>query len=292
MPEERRIEHELSFSELFSQTFDSFRQNYMKYFLVYLAVEVIIGILATLAVRAIRVPSLSLDETFSGLVSYFRAYAALEVVTLVVGWIIGSMATGVAIRVTSNGLQGKQEDIMESARFVASKLIVLWVLELIVGVLVTLGLIALIVPGIILDIMFYVAAPVLLIEGIGVFASMTRSRQLVAGRWLKTFAFIIVLAIIVGIIGLVGSAIGSAFGAASTLVTDIIKALYVPLTPIGITVFYYSNVSRLAPPSAAQPVTTLMQPAFPAGSKYCPSCGAQLSSGAEFCSKCGAKQPV
>ena len=50
------------------------------------------------------------------------------------------------------------------------------------------GLIALIVPGIILAIVFSLALPVLLIEKKGVLESMGRSHALVGHRWLKTFA--------------------------------------------------------------------------------------------------------
>lgn len=36
-----QVARELSIGELLSHTFDSFRQNFMKYFIVYLVVEVI-----------------------------------------------------------------------------------------------------------------------------------------------------------------------------------------------------------------------------------------------------------
>jgi len=73
------------------------------------------------------------------------------------------------------------------------------------------GVIALIVPGIILSIMFTLAFPVLLIENRGVFDSMGRSRELVGHRWLKTFAAFLVLMIIVAIASAIVDAISAPF---------------------------------------------------------------------------------
>ncbi len=289
------VTKELSIGELLSQTFDSFRQNFFKYFIVYLIVEAIVGVIGTVVALSIKVPALSLTETASQLTGYLSAYVSLEIATAVAGWIIGSIATATAIKLASDRIQGKETSVQSSFMFTVSKLVWIWVLDLVVGVLTVLGFIALIVPGIILVIMFSVALPVLLIEGPGIFESMSRSRQLVGNRWLKTFGFLIVLGIVIGILSLIGGAIASVFGSGSTLAGDLISAFYAPLYPIGITVFYYSNLARLAPPAPSQTITQTM-PAqaspFQSSMKFCPSCGNQLSSGAMFCSKCGAKQPA
>lgn len=292
MSGESQITRELSIGELLSQTFAAFRQGFMKYFVVFLVVEAAVGVLTTLAINTISIPALTIGSSFAAVTAYLKSYASREATTLVIGWIVGSIATAAAVKLASDGLQGKQVDVQSSVRFTFSKLIWIWILELVVGVLTGLGFLALIIPGIIVYIMFSVALPVLLLEGLGVFDSMRRSRVLVGNRWLKTFGFFLILGIIVAILGLIGGAIGSLFGSASMVAGDMISAFYAPLTAIGVTVYYYSNVARLAPPAPAP--TTMMQqtPTIQTGMKFCPSCGAQLTSAAMFCPKCGAKQPV
>jgi uncharacterized membrane protein len=50
----------------------------------------------------------------------------------------------------------------------------------------------------------------------------------------------------------------------------------------------FFSISEMAQGMQPQGATA---PTAPAGMKFCPSCGAQLSANATFCSKCGAKQP-
>ena len=70
------------------------------------------------------------------------------------------------------------------------------------GFVVFLGYIALIVPGIILYVMFYVAVPVAVVENAGVGTALRRSQELTANlRW-RVFAVIFVLGAINGVITL------------------------------------------------------------------------------------------
>jgi hypothetical protein len=166
--------------------------------------------------------------------------------------------------------------------------------SLIIGIVVLLGVIALIVPGIILLIMFSLALPSLLLENHGILDSLGRSRELVGHRWLKTFALFIVIGITVLIATAVADAIGGLFGSASTVVSYLLSAFYLPLIPIALTVYYYSNIARIAPPQMNQPPMpeVISVGTVPGGTKFCINCGTQLPSAATFCSKCGTRQPT
>ena len=94
--------------------------------------------------------------------------------------------------------------------------------------------------------MYSLALPVLLIEKKGVFESMSRSRRLVSHRWGKTFGTFLVLGIIVLIASLILGAIAAPFGIAGTIVNGILSALYQPLLPILLVIYYYSNLARIA----------------------------------------------
>ena len=128
---------------------------------------------------------------------FFGAVIALVGLILVVTLVFFPIAIGSAIRMSAETLQTGRSNLGSALRFAASKLIGIWALSIVVGIIVFLGTIALTVPGIILAIMFSLSLPVLLIESPGVIATLGRSRRLVSNRWLKTFAVIIVLGLMI-----------------------------------------------------------------------------------------------
>ena len=199
------------------------------------------------------------------------------------------IAYGTAVKLASEQIEKGYADFALSIRAAVSQLLWMWVVGIVVGIVVILGLVALIVPGIILSIMFSLVLPIIIIEKSG-FQSLGRSRELVSHRWLKTLVLLIVFGIIIGIAAAIVGQISALFGSASMIVSSILSAFYVPLLPIAVTVFYYSNVARIAPPSIAPPSMppTLGQPE----ARFCPNCGTQLSPDAKFCPNCGANLSI
>lgn len=305
MSGEQGIKQELSIGELVSKTFNLYRRDFTKYLVPFLVVEAVVGFLTTLVQRAIIVPAIPSNSTPQQLLNllpgFFGAIAAIISLTAIVTWVFYPVAIGTAVKVASDEVEKGQADLGASVRFAVSKLVSLWLVGIVVGVIVALGFIALVVPGIILAIMFSLVLPVIIIESPGVLGSLGRSRELVGHRWLKTFAVFIVFGIIIGIASAIASLISSPFGVASNFVSSILSAFYVPLIPIVLTVYYFSNVARIAPPQVSQTPWATMPPMAPvspippaamvqAGTKYCLNCGTQLPSTATFCSKCGARQ--
>jgi len=293
MPQEQGITRELTLGEVISKTFNLYRRDFVKYLVVFLAVEAIIGVLTTLVTRAFILPTLPANPTsqdvLNWLPGFFGTLFYLVILSAVITILLYPVAGGSAIKMASQEIEKGQADLGASVRFTISKLVWLWALSIITGVIVGLGFIALIVPGIILAIMFSLALPALLIENTGVLESIGRSRKLVGQRWLKTFALGIVLVIILAIASAIVNAISAPFGVARTIASSILSAFYEPLAPIALTVYYFSNVARLAPPQVTQ---TSMAPtaAVQAETKFCPRCGTQMPSWASVCPKCGAQQ--
>jgi hypothetical protein len=299
MSQGQGISREQSIGELVSMTFGLYRRNFVAYLVLFLVVEAISGALTTLVQHVYTLPVLPANATpqqFANWVpGFLGALIPLLALSALVAWVFFPVAVGSTIRMASDDITKGHADLEESVRFSVSKLVWMWVLGILVGVIVLLGFIALVVPGIILSIMFCLVLPVLLIENTGVIESLGRSRKLVAGRWLKTIGVFIVFAIIVGIASAIASAIAGPFGYASNFVSSVLSALYIPLVPIALTVYYYSNAARTAPVQTAQAAgTPAMAPAavVQAGTKFCPSCGAKLASLDTFCFKCGAQQPA
>ena len=292
MQPEQGINRELSLGEVISKTFELYRRDFTKYFILFAVVEVIIGVVTALARQAFVLPTLPFNTTpqqfFIWLPGFLGALVPLVASIFIVTVVFFPIAQGSATKLASERIDKGEADIGMSVRFAVSRLLWIWGLSIVVGIIVILGLIALIVPGIILAIMFSLAFPVLLIENKGVLDSMGRSRELVGHRWLKTFATVLVLVIIVIIASAIVNAISAPLGVASPVVNGLLSAFYQPLFPILLTVYYYSNLARIAPLTPGKmpkaPTSTAQ-----AGIKFCSNCGTQVDSSATFCSKCGAK---
>ena len=169
---------------------------------------------------------------------------AIVFVLVIISWIIGNITSGLCVKCASDLIEKGKTSLGESFNFTVYKLPSLLIATLIVGILTVIGLLALIVPGIILHIMFYLVVPAIIIENIGVFDSLSRSRKLVSNRWLKTFVLALIVYLIIGIAAFVVSLITAPFGIYSSLVGSIITALIQPILPISLTVYYYSMSAK------------------------------------------------
>ena len=289
---EQGIKRELSLGEVVQKTFELYRRDFIKYFVLFAIVGAIIGVVMTIARQIFILPTLPSNPTpqqvYTWLPGFFATLIPLISSIVIVSIVFSAIAQGSAIKMGSEQIVKGQTDLGRSVRFTASKLLWIWALSIVVGIIVFLGFIALIIPGIILAIMYSLALPVLLIENRGVLDSMGKSRQLVSHRWLKTFATFLVLAIVVIIASAIVNAITGPLGIAGPVVNGILSAFYQPLFPILMTVYYYSNLARITSPPTDQ-VPTAPTMTAQAGMKFCPSCGTQLASSATVCSKCGAK---
>ena len=295
MASDQGITGELSLGGVISKTFELYRRNFIKYFLLFVVVEAIIGVVETFAYSAFVLPVLPAHPTSQQIVNWFPGYvgtlAELIVAIGIASLVFGTIALGGTIKMASDEIENRPVDLAAGVRFAAMKMPWMWALGLLLGIIIGLGFIALIIPGIILAIMFSVAFQALLIENAGVVGSMGRSRELVGHRWLKTFATFLVLIIIVAIASGIVGAISAPFGSASRLVSSILSALYQPLLPVATTVYFYSNRARITPaPTGWSPTGSTPAPA--PGMKFCTNCGTQLEASVTFCSKCGARQPT
>jgi hypothetical protein len=289
---EQGIKRELTLGEIISKTFEVFRRDFLKYFVLFAVVEVITGVVTTLAQHAFVLPTLPTNPTsqqvFNWFPAFFGALIPLVALILIVTVVFFPVAQGSAIKLASEQIEKGRADLGASIRSAASRLLWIWALSILVGVVVVLGFIALIVPGIILVIMFSLAFPVLLIENKGVLESMGRSRELVGHRWLKTFALFLVFGIIFAIASAIVSAISGPLGVAGPVVNGILSALYQPLFPILLVVYYYSNNARITPLPPG-PMPTAPSAAVQGEMQFCPGCGARLESAVTFCPKCGTR---
>ena len=290
MGSEPGVTRELSLGEVISKTFELYRRNFLKYTALFLVVEIVIGLAGVYAYSAFPIGALPANPTVQDALNRLANVLYLVGVIGIVSLVFGTIAYGGTIKMASEEIENRPVDLGGAVRFAATKLVWIWVLVIVVGIIVGLGLVAIIIPGIILAIMFSVSFQALLIENAGVIGSLGRSRELVGHRWLKTFAVFLVLVIIVGIAAGVVNLISSPFGHWSQLVSSVLSSLYQPVLPVATTVYFYSNRARISSVGQVQGTAPAAMPA--SGMKFCPNCGTQLVSTATFCSKCGARQPA
>jgi uncharacterized membrane protein len=125
---------------------------------------------------------------------------AASLVALLIGFLANSVATGASFRAIAETYLGLETDWRSSLAFAGRKLgSILWI-TLLSAVLELLGALLCILPGIYLYVSFAVAFPVLMSEGQRGRKALGRSRELVRGRWWRTFLLLVVATLLISVI--------------------------------------------------------------------------------------------
>jgi len=135
--------------------------------------------------------------------------------------VLGTLSQAVVLYGAFQVMRGRPIDLAESARIGLRRFFPIVGLAISVGLLVGLASVLLLIPGMILYVMWFVATPVCVVEQLGPFRSMGRSRALTKGHRWKIFGLqllILVPALIVGaIVGAVMVATGGFLATAAAL---------------------------------------------------------------------------
>ncbi|MFQ6087219.1 MAG: YciC family protein [Candidatus Bathyarchaeia archaeon] len=248
--------HELSIGEILSLTLNLYLSKFLPFFLPFLIAGIIIGLSTYVITSSFPIPAPpgatpSYEELIEWFFAFLSAVIVIGILSVLVSWIVGTTTTGVAIKYASDQIEKGTSNFGVSFNFAVSKLPSLLVAQFVAGILIAIGLLLFIVPGIIIAIMFSLVIPAIIVEQQGVFESLGRSRRLVSNRWLKTFALLLILGIIVGIVNGVASVLAMSFNLIhpiiNPLLTNIISAFIAPIYPIAITYLYYAMVAREIP---------------------------------------------
>lgn len=242
---------ELSIEEILTWTFELYSKNFVMFLIPILITALISGSLTAILTNYIeRMPfpgsGASQEELLNWFWSYIATLLTMGFILGTVSWVIGTIMNGVCIKYASELIEKGMASLGEAFNFTVYKLLSLLAAALITGILIGLGFLALIVPGIIIVIMFYLVVPVIVIEDAEALESLSRSRRLVSSRWFKTFILALIVCITIFFVSFIGALIGGPFGDFSWLVSSVIAAFVEPIFPISMTVYYYSMVGREA----------------------------------------------
>jgi hypothetical protein len=143
----------------------------------------------------------------SGEVGTFAAAIGIIVVLSGLSWLL---STAVAFRAVVEAYLGRRSSWRSSLGFVARRLHSLLWLTIVQAVLLVLGFLACIVPGIWLWVSWSVAIPVLFTEDVRGFKALGRSFRLVRGRWWPAFGLVLLGFLLTSVVGGLVQAIFSA----------------------------------------------------------------------------------
>jgi len=127
-----------------------------------------------------------------------------SIVLLVVGIIIGSLEQGALVNAVSAASDPGPGNAYKAA---SNRLGALVWTAILGGIIIVVGFIVFIVPGIILAVWYCLAAVIVMLEGKSGFAALKASKAYVSGRWGKVAWYLVVLVlVIIGVAILVGIA--------------------------------------------------------------------------------------
>ena len=254
--ENKKPQSELSIGEILTQTFNLYSRNFVQYLIPFLVAGILTGLVTIVVRSAIVIPTAPVHPTSQQLLAWFPTFLTATVTTVflsgIVSWITNSVTMGITIKSTSDMLESGQANLQKSFNFTIAKIISLLAVSLITGILIVLGLIALIIPGLILALMFSLVYPAIMLENTSILESLSRSRVLVSNRWLKTLGLLLLFGIIVAVVIGVVEVITGPFGLVSPIISGILSAFIAPISAIAITLYYYSMKARTAPLQQSQ----------------------------------------
>jgi hypothetical protein len=191
----------------------------------------------------VLMPAAAVVFVFTGILAALLAAASpgLALVGVLIGLVASTLFTGMVVELVADVQDGRRDasagQLLRAATPVLGQLILV---GLVTGVGEVIGLILIIVPGLILLTLWSVAAPVVVLEHPGVFAALSRSRELVRGNGWQVFGVIFVLDILVAVVGLVLEALAASAGSgAGIVVRVVVGVLSAPLTALAAAVLYF-----------------------------------------------------
>jgi len=288
---------ELSATEIICRSFSLYSRRPLEFFAPFFFVGILNGMMrqATRLLIPEVAPAERLTERFlEWSMGQLGVFVGVTFTAVLVFWITNTIASGITVRYTSDLLERGVASLTTAFNFAAYRLSPLLVASVVSGVLMILGLICFVVPGIIVVVMFSLIVPAIMIENRGAFESLERSRRLVDRSWWKTFTILLLVLLVTVLLSIMGEAVSVFFGPFRGIASGLLQALVQPIQPLASTYLYYSmriKETRLAQPVSYKPLTvatpTPPLPIVIEQPRFCIQCGQKLPTDAVFCPNCG-----
>jgi hypothetical protein len=207
---------------------------------------------------SVLMPAAAVVFVFTGIISglLVTASASLALVALMISLVAGTLFTGMVVELVADVQDGRRDaspgQLLRAATPVLGQLLLVGIVA---GIGIVIGFVLIIVPGLFLLTIWFVAAPVVVLERPGVFAALRRSRELVRGNGWQVFGVILVLYVLVGVVSFIIEGIADSAGSGIGIVVRvIIGVLTAPLLALAASVLYFElRGSATAPTPAPGP---------------------------------------
>ncbi len=248
-----RPENELSVREILSTVFSIYSSRFPEFVTPFVLAGLVSGILSSVTFSLLPLNVLVSRpvgaDVFSWMLSNLGTLVLNIFVLGLVSWVIFTIVGGLAVKFASDLIEIGEADYRAGFNEVIARLPSLLGAGLLTAVLIGLGFILFIVPGVILAIIFSLVVPVIMIERLSAFKSLSRSMTLVSGRWSKTFILLLIVVIIIILADWITGAILISViqSPVAGIFTALVSAILQPLYAISTTALYYSMKAREQP---------------------------------------------
>jgi hypothetical protein len=227
--------------EILSEAFRIYRENASKLLLIVAVVVVPLSLISAVAVRLLGEPKL---HRVGERIEYSRSFAVTVVVLIIgaaIGVIIGAILQAAMLRGAAEATIGDPVDVEASYRWGLRRFGSVLLLAILVGIVVALGFVLLIIPGIIFLVFLSVSEPALIVENRRGTEAMSRSWNLVRGHFWHALVVILVAAIITLVVSGIIGAIGGSNWFVRWIFTAIAQIITAPFTVL-VTVLLYLDL--------------------------------------------------
>ena len=296
----RELIHKVSVLEILDKSFSIYLENMESFFAVFLLLNVINAILVyaiSPLIPPFNPPYESTEKIFSWLISYGVHIITILCFLFLISWMIMNVGNSLIIKFVSDIFEGKKPSVRESfisALHLSGRVLAA---SFITGTLMILGFILLIFPGLIMTVIFSLVVPAIILENLGVFDGLRRSKELTNNMWMKTFLLLFAFFIMLITVYLLIEALTLSFYRfyQQIWVKNILKVVLLsvvePIYPISITQLYYISKRQkiTIPPMETREEYAIYSPPSRSEIKFCYYCGQILPYDAIYCPNCGRK---
>jgi hypothetical protein len=203
----------LSVGETLDRAINVYRRNAATLWKIIAVVVIPIQVLQILLQRVAVGHVVNINGTFYKVGGGSSGGAIVLVIVLILSIAAVLIANGATFKAIGDAYLGHEPDWAASLSYARSRLGALLVLAIVATILIAIGFLLFVLPGIYLMVCWSVAIAALMLEGKRGFASLGRSFELVRGRWWATFgrllAALVVYAIAYFVIALIAGAIAN-----------------------------------------------------------------------------------
>jgi len=191
-----------SAGSVLGRAFSVVLKNFVPFFVIGLVIVVPVTVLQHLLDPTMGRGSVETVAT-DGRVSAKASFGAAQIASSILGMVANYVLTGALVYATFLGLKGQRVSVGACLSRGLARFLPILLVSIVAGIGIGIGFVLLIVPGIILACMWYVAVPATTVERTGVFDSLRRSSDLTKGHRGSIFALFLLIFVLVILVTMV-----------------------------------------------------------------------------------------